>query len=175
MREDALTNPTGWAANPINNYIRKKDPNKWVNNICKECNIEFWFWKSQKKIYCSNKCYHKNAGGFNPGSTKKTKSIYKNYQMDSSSERTFAILLDKHDIEWSKNATIYFEFINSNGETRKYYPDFYLLAYDLWVEIKAEYYLREDDDLRWASVPNHEVIWHDNIRLPKYIGGSDGT
>jgi hypothetical protein len=42
--------------------------------------------------------------------------------------------------------------VNSNGKTSKYYPDFYLKQYDVWVEIKGRRYIRSDDYLRRAAV-----------------------
>lgn len=116
-------------------------------------------------MFCSINCKHKKQGGLQPNSTRKTRSIYKGFQMDSGSERKFAELLDNHNINWIKNSSIKFEYLPG----KFYYPDFYLEDYDYWVEIKAKYYLRENDDIRWCSVPNHEVIWSNNIKLPSCI------
>jgi len=89
--------------------------------------------------------------------------------MDSGAEYQFALLLDKHQIQWIKNTTTYFSFTDSAGKTRKYYPDFYLKDYDHWVEIKGERYIREDDDLRLAAVGNIERIMSKDIRLPRCV------
>lgn len=87
--------------------------------------------------------------------------------MDSGAELAFAQLLDKHNIKWTKNSSIWFEYIPG----KKYYPDFYLEEFNQWIEIKGKYYLRENDNLRWASVPNLEVIWSNNIKLPAVCTG----
>jgi hypothetical protein len=42
--------------------------------------------------------------------------------MDSGAELAFAQLLDKHNIEWVKNSSTFFEYLPN----KKYYPDFYL-------------------------------------------------
>lgn len=87
--------------------------------------------------------------------------------MDSKAERNFAELLDEHNISWVKNTTQKFEY----KPNKFYYPDFYLPRYNAWIEIKGAFYLREEDELRWRSVPNHEVIWSSNITLPSCVGG----
>jgi len=155
-------NPGGFVLNPVK---RTKDPSLWEICQCQECNITFQGYKKDQRKYCSSNCRNKNQGGYQPNSTRKTRSMYNGFQMDSGSERQFAELLDEHNIKWTKNSTIKFEYLPG----KHYIPDFYLPEYDYWVEVKAKYYLREDDDLRWASVPNHEVIWSDNICLPSFI------
>lgn len=161
-------NPAGWAVSTYiipRTHFNTKDPSKWTFSQCKECNKTFEHRKLSKRKYCSHSCSSGKQGGYHPNSTRKTRTTYKGFQMDSGSERQFAELLDKHNIKWTKNSTIKFEY-----QPGKYYiPDFYLSEYDYWVEVKAKYYLRADDDLRWASVPNHEVIWYDNICLPSFI------
>lgn len=142
----------------------------WKRNriliICQECNTSFSVSPGESsRKYCSVGCSNKNK--YHPNSTRKKTCIYKGYRMDSGAEHQFALLLDKHCISWVKNTETYFPFVDSSGKTRKYYPDFYLKDYDHWVEIKGERYIREDDDLRLASVGNIERIMSDNICLPK--------
>ena len=92
--------------------------------------------------------------------------------MDSGAELAFAILLDKHSIKWTKNTTRFFEFVDSTGKIRKYYPDFYLKEHDFWVEIKGKRYVRPDDDLRLAAVgSNIELMFSNDIKLPKCVIG----
>ncbi len=168
IRDKALENPVGWAKNPSITG-KERDESKWIISRCDECGIDFEHHINRKKgikKYCSKSCYAKNSGGFQPNSTRKTRSMYNGFQMDSGTERKFAELLDEHDIKWIKNSTKYFEFIDNKGKVRKYYPDFYLPYYDKWIEIKSKYYLRENDNLRWSSVPNHEVIWDYDLKLP---------
>lgn len=88
--------------------------------------------------------------------------------MDSGAELLFATLCDTSNIRWVKNSTKFFEYLPN----KKYYPDFYLPDFDVWVEIKGKRYYRKDDPLRWASVPNLEVIWSNDIKLPKVCGSS---
>lgn len=93
-------------------------------------------------------CYRTISGGFRLNSTNKHRSIYNNSQMDSGSELAFVKLLDFHNIKWIKNENQYFPYIGNDGKPRKYYPDFYLPAFDLWVEIKGEFYAARDENLQ---------------------------
>ena len=127
----------------------------------RHCNSESCFIQFKYNVRCGK------VGGFKPNSTRVHRSIYNGQQMDSGAELQFAKLLDLHNIKWIKNSTQYFEYLPG----KKYYPDFYLKDYDLWIEIKGKRYYRLDDPLRWASVPNHEVIWSNNLTLPLTIGG----
>lgn len=148
---------------------------------CEMCNTEF-LWNSiakGSKRHCSDaicfKQFKHNArkgktGGYHPNSTRVHRSVHKGYQMDSGAELAFAQLLDKHNIGWVKNTSMFFEYKPS----KKYYPDFYLPTVNAWVEIKGKKYVRQDDDLRWASVPGLEVIWSDDIKLPAILASVIG-
>lgn len=143
---------------------------------CEICHIPFlWdsFHKGSKRCCQNHHCNRQfkynvrkgRVGGYKPNSTRVTRSVYNGQQMDSGAELSFAKLCDSHNIQWHKNSTIFFEY----APGKKYYPDFYLSEYNAWVEIKGKRYYRDDDPLRWASVPNHYVIWSDNITLPEIV------
>lgn len=145
---------------------------------CEICSIIF-MWNSihkGSKRCCSDPVCFKQfkynvrkgkVGGFKPNSCRKTSSFYKGYKMDSKAELMFAQLLDSHNINWIKNSTVWFEYLPG----KKYYPDFYLKDFDAWIEIKGKYYIRENDSIRWLSVPNLEVIYSDQIKLPAVCTG----
>lgn len=149
---------------------------------CEICNTDF-LWDAisgGSKRHCKNeKCFKQfkhnvrkgKTGGFRPNSTIVHRSIYNNQQMDSGAELAFAQLLDKHYISWQKNSTIFFEYLPG----KKYYPDFYLPVYNQWIEIKGKKYVRDDDNIRWASVPGLEIIWSHDIKLPKCVAGIIGN
>jgi len=157
-RQFALANPKGWAANP-NAHKKSGTENptykKWEkfrsSIICKECSkiFEVPYSKRDRK-YCSVTCSNKNK--YHVNSNRKKISIYKGYRMDSGAELLFAQQCDLLEIKWDKNTTESFDFVNSVGKQSKYYPDFYLEKYDIWVEIKGKRYIRPDDELRRAAV-----------------------
>lgn len=140
--------------------------------ICTVCGSEFEVLGWSKRKTCSDICKRSapGQGGYRLNSTRKTRCIYKGYQMDSGSELEFAQLLDEHKIAWKKNTTKWFPYRDISGKMRKYFPDFYLPKYDYWVEIKGLFYLNENDSLKLKAVgDNIEMQMHNQIRLPKCV------
>ena len=162
-RERALANPKGWALNPTNTNGSLAIKAKWdllkSTITCKECSKVFEVpYSKRNRKYCSISCSNKNK--YHQNSSRKHRSVYKGFQMDSGAERVFAEECDNLKIQWVKNTTQYFLFVDSNGIQRKYYPDFFLPEYDCWVEIKGRRYIRSDDNLRRDAVgkPVHLII-----------------
>jgi hypothetical protein len=152
------------------NYIRKptifRDETKWCHTQCKECNILFDHLKSAIRKYCSRNCSNKNS--YHPNSTQLIRTIYHGFQMDSNAELTFAKLLDSRHIKWFKNNKIFFSYVHENVN-RKYYPDFYLPDFDMWIEIKSTYYYNKNpkiEQLKWKSLKNIIVVWSHDIHIP---------
>ena len=145
----------------------KKSP---IEKTCVTCHKSFL---SSGRKTCSIECEHHapgRNGGFRINSTRKIRSIYKGFWMDSGAERRFAELMDANDILWYKNTSEWFPYRDKVGKSRKYYPDFYLPEYDYWVEIKGRLYQNENDPLKLKCVgENIEMQMHDKIRLPSCI------
>jgi hypothetical protein len=139
---------------------------------CTVCSNNFTVIGYNKRKTCSKYCakHAPGQGGYRPNSTRKIRSLYKGYWMDSKAERRFAELLDNHDIKWEKNSIKYFHYRDKSNKLRKYFPDFYLIDYDYWVEIKGVYYQTENDNLKLQAVgTNIELQLHNKIRLPNCI------
>lgn len=174
-------NPSGWYKQHLNGtwsftkdstYIRPPYTKVYQCCICQK-----WFPGSRK--VCNNpECRHLNLkgkiGGYRKNSTRKHRSIYNGFQMDSGAELAFVKLLDEYNIAWWKNeGQIKFKYEHPNG-VNNYIPDFYLPDYDLWVEIKGKYYFNENiDPYKWKSIENLEVIWSNDIKLPAVCMGHD--
>ena len=79
---------------------------------------------------------------------------YKNIVLNGKWELEVAQFLDKNQIEWER-PKIGFEYIWNNG-THIYYPDFYLPALNLYIEVKG--YERERDRYKWAVVKKLLII-----------------
>lgn len=73
--------------------IGKERKNKipLIKTLCLYCNDPIIHKKNVKRKY-HKECWLKCSGGYRINSTCKHRSIYKGYQMDSSSEESFAIL-----------------------------------------------------------------------------------
>ena len=95
--------------------------------------------------------------------------------MDSGAELKFAILLDEHNINWIKNTSKAFPYVDENGKNRKYYPDFYLPDYDWWVEIKGKrFYNQARQQLQLEAVGNIELMFAGDIKIPDKISDCTG-
>lgn len=164
----AKANPVGFAAN-ASAFGGDKKSHTRLTLQCLECSLDFEVQARLKhRKYCSESCSNKNKRHEN--SNRKLRSVYKGYQMDSGAELAFAQLLDQYGINWEKNSSRSFPFVDSKGKDRLYYPDFYLPDHDHWIEIKGKRYIREDDQLRLAAVGNIELMMSNAIRLPKCVG-----
>lgn len=91
------------------------------------------------------------------------KSLYKEEWMHSSWELEFAKWADSNNIKWTKKVKS-FEYL-WNGSIRKYFPDFYLEEFDLYIEVKG--YETDRDLEKWKSVSNLEVVKEKDIKAIK--------
>jgi hypothetical protein len=91
---------------------------------------------------------------------KKTKlwskpSIYKTLdgkqvQMDSTWEVIMAMRLDELNIKWERDENMKLPYLSKAGRKRNYIPDFYLPAYDVYIEVKG--YFTESAKHKMKSV-----------------------
>lgn len=96
-----------------------------------------------------------NAGGLREGSGRGVKQWYKSHiaglvYLRSSYEIRYARWLDENNINWLANKEGFkYEF---EGIIRTYYPDFYLIDENTFVEIKG--FKTSKDDAKWKSFPH---------------------
>lgn len=123
------------------------------------CNVAFPSCKVCKKVFCYNvkqgsrkevrktcseQCKVQAITGDRKYiNGKKTGSLYfnrfenKNVFLDSSWEVEIAKLLDKKDIKWIRPK--YIKWRDDDNKARMYYPDFYLIDYDVYLDPKNPY------------------------------------
>ena len=63
--------------------------------------------------------------------------------MDSGSELKFVMLLEKNGISWIKNTDKSFLYIGVDAKEHKYYPDFYLIDYNIYLDPKNSYLIKK--------------------------------
>jgi len=158
-----------------------KTKQAWVRGVYKKKEIKKRTVYTSTCLYCCKQiedvkynknrkyhveCWRKSSGGLRINSTNKNKSLYKGYQMDSGAETGFAIFLDKNNIKWEKNKTIFFQYTDLKGKERKYYPDFYLPEYNQWVEIKGKFYANKDIclNLKLEAVKGIKIIYSNELK-----------
>lgn len=118
------------------------------NRICIICSNNFECKQRAKRQTCSKECLNKliskklkgsgKIGGYKvkSGTSKFHGNYYKDIWMDSSWEIALAKRLDQLNIIWARD-NMFFNYVDINGEKRKYYPDFYLPDYNLYIECKG--------------------------------------
>lgn len=95
-----------------------------------------------------------NAGGLREGSGRGKKQWYESpiagkVYVRSSYELEYVKWLDKNNIKWKGNLIKFpYEF---EGKIKYYYPDFYLIENDEYVEIKG--YKTKKDEAKWKNFP----------------------
>lgn len=129
----------GWKNNKYC-HVAPKNVEKWKSNIS----------KSRKELLLKNP--NLCANYYNRGYVKTYK--YKDIILQGTWELRFAIWCDKHNIKWTKN-TISFDYIYK-GKSHKYFPDFYLQDFDMFVETKG--YATERDDAKWSQFPTDKSL-----------------
>lgn len=88
---------------------------------------------------------------------------YKGYKMDSRWEVDIAKWMDDKNIKWDRSRKKYmFRWKDSSGNERKYFPDFYLPDYNIYLDPKNAYYLERD-------LPKLKYVI-DSYRITLYYG-----
>lgn len=88
---------------------------------------------------------------------------YNGFRLKGSWELQTAKWLDRNNIKWTNSITGFdYEW---NGSTHIYYPDFYLIDYDKYIEVKG--YQRDRDLAKWFVVKNLIVLKKDEINKIK--------
>lgn len=101
---------------------------------CSWCKQEF-NERVRNSTLCSDECYI-NMKKYNAKGIKRQE--YNGVVFDSGYEVLIAKYLDAHNIIWIRptNAVYWFD---SNGKQRRYFPDFYLPKYDIYLDPKNSY------------------------------------
>lgn len=111
--------------------------------------------------------------------TQKTYEYFNKYQnknilLESSWELEIAKYLDLNDITWFRPKFI--KWIDKNLKTRRYFPDFYIPKYNIFLDPKNKYVINLDQEKLEKVSEMVSVIYgnpKDIIKyLEKLIGGS---
>lgn len=123
-------------------------------------------YNSETYKTCSKKCYsqlRRKLARENPncgGDTNYKKYNYKGIWMDSKWEVELAKWMDGRHIKWERSKKNHqFIWTDINGNKRRYYPDFYLPDYVVYLDPKNQY-LKSVDEYKLTR-----VIQENKIRL----------
>lgn len=101
---------------------------------CTYCK-KFFNHSARPKTTCSDKCYIDVKTKLN---NKGKKCLYKGIEMDSIWEYRVAQTLDELGIKWVRPSWS-IEWIDSSNKKRKYFPDFYLEDYNIYLDPKNKH------------------------------------
>lgn len=125
-----------------------------INKICTICGKQFQIRNTQIITTCSKMCYAQlpkkttrqpikdtsRMGGARDGGGYSKVIPYTNRFGETMKlnreEIIVATHLDMLGVNWCRN-TVGFPYITLDGKNRKYYPDFYVIDYDVYVEYKG--------------------------------------
>lgn len=109
------------------------------------------------------------------GHTSKRKLFYNGYTLQSSYEIDFAKDLDSRQIKWTRPSP--FWWTDDFGEQHRYYPDFYLVDYDIYIDTKNDYLILMDktkiqkvikQNKIKLYVLNKEMLSFEKLKLSRY-------
>ena len=126
--------------NPPSPRISRKD----ILNNCTQCGSGFY--SKTKRQTCSTEC-HYHLLSTTTGHTKKSDYTTKSgdiVKLGSSWEVIVAKFLDEKDIQWTRPASL--EWFDTTGKSHRYYSDFYLTDFDVYLDPKNPRKLAEDTE-----------------------------
>lgn len=148
-------------------YKRVLQPRVY-NFICEFCKTPFQ--RITKKLIpvvkaCSEECRNKIIGNKNRenpncgGETNYRKYRYNDVWMDSTWEKDLAEWMDVNNILWERSRKLHqFLWTDKNGKQRRYYPDFYLPKYKIYVDTKNPYLMKCDEYKIKSVVKENKII-----------------
>lgn len=105
--------------------------------------------ETKKKLSVAAK--NNNLGGH----TSKKRVEYNGVVLHSSYERIVAEELDKNNIKWNRPSPL--KWIDETGIEHRYYADFYLLDYNIYLDPKNDYLIKKDEEKIKRVIEQNQV------------------
>ena len=144
-------------------------------SICVSCNNTFITSYSKGNLgrkTCSDRCLrlsYTNRTYLN--GSRKTIYFFNEDQgvivLESSWEEKIAELLCKKKIKWIRPEPI--QWIDSKNKLHMYYPDFYLINYNVYLDPKNLYCMKKDKEKMEVISKNYKVVYGDISVVENYI------
>jgi len=167
---------------PESKFPKKRHIPKPISCVCCVCALVF-STTNFKKQTCSKKCMSElmsQKARANPncgGQTNYKKFQYKSIWMDSSWEVEIAEWLDSKGIEWVRTKKIYFNWTDSNGKERLYFPDFYLPELDMYLDPKNKFLETKDKFKIEQVIENYKInlIYGDKEKIKNAVNNCENA
>jgi hypothetical protein len=136
-----------WATK--NGYL-KTDKSKMLKFNYSSGKIDLSPWRTKKHRQVMSKLGGIRANAGRCKSITHISPIAGEVKLNGSWEQKYAFWLDENNIKWIRNTKSFpYEF---EGKVRKYYPDFYLVDENRYIEIKG--YETDKDRAKWSQFKN---------------------
>lgn len=132
----------------------KKGHKAWNKGLTKETDERIVLYAKKTSEKLTGKPGHKHSDEFKTkqranaiknnlgGHTSKLRLSYKGVVLHSSYETQVAKSLDENNIKWIRPSPI--KWLDKNDKEHRYYPDFYLIDYDVFLDPKNDYLILKD-------------------------------
>lgn len=138
-----------------------------MTRFCETCSQGFFDFMRNSVKTCSRECrsvLSSKKSSSNPncgGETNYRRYRYKDILMDSQWEVDIAMWLDERQVEWRRDRKMVFRWNDVDGKSRRYHPDFYLPAYDVYLDPKNKYLIEKDRFKIETVMKTHgiQIIW----------------
>lgn len=142
----------------ISDETRKKISNNSKNRV----------WTDDQKRRQSNSMInavkkHPESYSSNNVCGRNKQIIYNGVKFNSTWELITVKWFDLHNVKWQRNNIGFEYFWNKSGKNHIYYPDFYLVDFDCYLEVKG--YETERDHDKWKVVDNLIIFRKKEIDL----------
>ena len=145
----------------------------WQDALCVICGTKFerkYYSSTKTRQTCSSTCCHLllsqklkgKSGGCREGAGHGkhfdyTQTNGQNFHCQSTMELEMCKVLDNLHLNWGRNNQP-FKYIDINGQTRKYFPDFYIKDFDCLLETKGFFRPETKHKLLNSNIPNLFVV-----------------
>jgi len=143
----------------------KKTAKELISRACRICGSTFKIKPYLTRKTCSKKCFCKlmsENNRNNPncgGELHYRRFIYNNVSMDSSWEVRLAKWMDDRKIKWERDRKKHLLWwTDSDGNRRRYYPDFYLPDFNIYLDPKNKWKVPIDRPKMEAAIKENNVI-----------------
>lgn len=110
----------------------RRDPANSKKHVCQSCSTEFLSWNSQPRKFCSVICanlHRNNKSSWYTVCGHRCQGIYEALFVGWASAQSLRLISHQQTLSW----------IDEHDKTRRYHPDFWVVDWSCFVEIKSNW------------------------------------
>ena len=138
--------------NPLIRATKNGHPYTKVNQ-CTYCK-KFFNSEKRNSTTCSDKCFIDVKTKLN---NRGKKCVYKGITFDSLWEKKVAIFLESKNMNWDR-PEVSLPWFDRKGKQRKYFPDFYLIDYNIYLDPKNKQVQKDQEEKLEYLKKNYDNI-----------------